>query len=579
MSTRSVPLRIPEAQRRRPELVQVRPRAFPLTALRAGIWGFGILLAAAQAWAFRYYVSADAISYLDMSDGVMPGGDWHRLINGIWSPLYPSLLGIVRSAFNISPANEIVAGHLLNLPFFIFAFGCFEFLLRSALRNLALRLPTWAVLSIVYALFLWASIGMITLTSLRADMLMSGFVYLATGMLVRMQGRLPQWSSYCTLGVIIGIGTLAKTPVLPLGLIILAASLFAVQNRQTALKMVAVSLLILLSIGSLYFVPLSRARHKLSFGESGKFNYLLYVNHVRPAWYVQNIGTAGGKLLHPPEKINSSPSAYAFSHSSLVTHPLRFDPSDWIVGARPRLAFKDQLRTCLATIRKLSRHSITLGPVLLCICFLSFLSWRDGRLVAGLRRAWTVWIVGLAGCLMYLLLNVEPRYVGSFLSLFCLGLILSFDIPAKLSRRAVAISTVLVVVVLLAPLAATSGIRFFKSLGGGNGDAEAAMELSRAGIRPGDKVARISGTVTDLGIERIARVEVIGEVGIGDAQLFWNAAPETQQAILQLFASRGARAVVATAIEASPATHSQWNHLGSTRYWAWYPKSPAPQGF
>ena len=91
MSTRSV--RIPVSpsppQRPAPELVQRQPRPVGVPAVRAAFWVLGVVLAGVQAWAFRYYVSADAISYLDMSDGVMPGGSWHRLINGVWSPLYP----------------------------------------------------------------------------------------------------------------------------------------------------------------------------------------------------------------------------------------------------------------------------------------------------------------------------------------------------------------------------------------------------------------------------------------------------------------------------------------------------------
>jgi hypothetical protein len=57
--------------------------------IRLLFWSFGILAASAQAWLLRFKFSADSISYLDMSDGVLAGGDWHQLINGTWSPLYP----------------------------------------------------------------------------------------------------------------------------------------------------------------------------------------------------------------------------------------------------------------------------------------------------------------------------------------------------------------------------------------------------------------------------------------------------------------------------------------------------------
>jgi len=50
------------------------------TALRLVFWILGLSLACAQAWVYRYQTSADSISYLDMSDGIMPGGDWHRIV-------------------------------------------------------------------------------------------------------------------------------------------------------------------------------------------------------------------------------------------------------------------------------------------------------------------------------------------------------------------------------------------------------------------------------------------------------------------------------------------------------------------
>jgi hypothetical protein len=137
MSTRSLPVQ----------------SGLPLTALRVSFWTVGLLLASAQAWISRYQLSSDSISYLDMSDAVLPGSSWSRLINGVWSPLYPFLLGAFRRIFRISPNNEIAIAHLLNIVFFVFAFLCFEFLLRGvstafapatvARHDEAVAMPRW----------------------------------------------------------------------------------------------------------------------------------------------------------------------------------------------------------------------------------------------------------------------------------------------------------------------------------------------------------------------------------------------------------------------------------------------------
>jgi hypothetical protein len=179
MSTRN--LRIPvssiQAQGPAQEIVMRKPVAASDGALWVIFWSFGLALAVAQCWMFRYRVTADSISYMDMSDGVMSGGNWHRLINGVWSPLYPFLLGLFRRVFSISPANEIPTGHFLDIGFFLFAFICFEWLLRVVTRQISERnemlpgspasLAKWAFLSLGYSLFLWASIAEISVRNLR----------------------------------------------------------------------------------------------------------------------------------------------------------------------------------------------------------------------------------------------------------------------------------------------------------------------------------------------------------------------------------------------------------------------------
>jgi len=533
-----------------------------------------------QAWAFRYYVSADAISYLDMSDSVMPGGDWHRLINGVWSPLYPFLLGVFRRILHVSPANEIVAGHLLNLAFFLFAFACFEVLLRRAMRKIEVAPDLqWIFPTVAYSLFLWGSIVKISLTSLRADMLMSGFVYLSAAILLHMKDREARWNEYCLLGVVVGTGILAKEPMLPLGVVILAATLFAVKNWRPALKMVAVSSLIFLATGSLYFLPLSLSRGRFTLGESGTFNYLVYVDQARPLWYLQDAGLASGGFVHSPQKIYSNPSAYVFSHDSLVTHPLRFDPSDWIIGAHVRFAAKNQLRTCLENVPKLARSLVQLSPVLLLIVVMGVTSRRNrAPFKSLLRKAWPIWLIGLTGLAMYVPLRIESRYIGAFLALLFMGAIFSFDLPSSASRRVLTASAVFAVLGLLLPVFVTSAQRYLESLRIQNADADAAAELAKLGINLGDRVARISPTVTDLGIERVARVEVVAEVAIGDAHRFWISPSSDQNVILGLFASNGARAVIATAPDSLNALHG-WSRLGSTHYWVWLPNTATGAAF
>lgn len=553
------------------------------TLTRSVFWILGFGLAVAQAWVFRYRASADSISYLDMSDGVLPGGNWHRLITGVWSPLYPFLLGLTRLTFRISARHEVAAGHVLNLGFFAFAFVCFEYFLRIAIRGIENRndslakpavlvpLPRWAYASLAYSLFLWASISAISTRELRPDMLMSGFLYLAVGLLLRMREHPPRWCEFLALGVVLGMGFLAKAPMLPLGVLILALSLAVVENWRAAMKMTVTALALMLLIGSLYFVPLSLARKRLTMGESASFNFLVHVDRMGPTWYLQVPGWSRGTLLHPPERIFLAPPAYAFAVPQSVTHPLRFDPSIWTVGVRPHLALRPYLwvlREGIFVFLRLLRQLLGFAALVL---VLAWVLHRNKKLAESLRSNWPVWLIGLAGCAMYALVHVEPRYAGAFVVLLGLGFCLGVQVPEKFNSK-IALLTIVVAAALLLPVGWHIYVRHSQGVGKLDDDGLAAAELSKFGIQAGDRVARISPITYDLGIERIARVEVVAEVAFDHVGEFWAAPEPVQERLLGIFASRGAKAVIATQPMLNEGNAAQWRQLGATQFWVWLPK-------
>ena len=52
---------------------------------------FAVIAAAVDLWGSRYNLNPDGISYIEMARHALAGGP-HELINGLWSPGYPSLL-------------------------------------------------------------------------------------------------------------------------------------------------------------------------------------------------------------------------------------------------------------------------------------------------------------------------------------------------------------------------------------------------------------------------------------------------------------------------------------------------------
>jgi hypothetical protein len=432
-------------------------------------------------------------------------------------------------------------------------------------------LAEWAYLALGYSLFIWASISAISLKALRPDMLMSAFIYFAAAWLVYMKGRPARWNSYLLLGVLLGLGYLAKAPLLPLGILILILAVLIVKSCQAAVKMALTSLALLLLIGSAYFVPLSLSRGRLTLGESGTFNYLLYVDGIGPGWYMQDVGVARGAFLHVPQRLSSRPPAYAFPRASRVTHPLRFDPSEWVAGVYPRFSFAGQFRALRSNATQIAHLLRQLAGVLACLLVVSCFSWGRASLFSVLVSNWPIWLLGMSGCLMYTLVHVEPRYVGEFFVLVFIGFVCRLRIPLTLNKRYVVLSVIAIAGSILGPILWTTSIAYVRSRGLSNTDGQAAVELADLGVRSEDRVARIGRQPTDLALERIVRAEIVAEVDFRYAQAFWTMPPEGQQRLLQMLVAHGAKAVIATSPPPDRASSLGWKRLGVTRFWAWLP--------
>ena len=174
----------------------VPPPKFLSATIRVMGWSLGLTLAAADAWATRFSMNPDGVSYLDMGDAIWRG-DLHAAINGHWSPLYPCVAGLVLKVLRPSMYWEFPVVHLLNLVIFVWALIGFEFLLKNFIarrknakpspNSSATGLPEWAWWLLGYSVFLPASLTHITMRRATPDLLLSGFIYLAAGLLLRIR--------------------------------------------------------------------------------------------------------------------------------------------------------------------------------------------------------------------------------------------------------------------------------------------------------------------------------------------------------------------------------------------------------
>ncbi|HKY03473.1 MAG TPA: hypothetical protein VJQ56_01220, partial [Blastocatellia bacterium] len=322
-------------------------------------WTGGLGLAFLQAWSDRYAMNPDGVSYLDMADAYLRG-DWGMAINAQWSPMYSWLLSLAFYLFSPSPFWEFPVAHLVNFSVYIFAAACFEFLLGEiAVSNSATELtgrettgnllPEWAWRVVAYALFIWSSLELISLRVLAPDLLVAAFVYLASGILLRIRRGDGRTVTFAVFGLVLGLGYLAKAPMFILAFVFMAVSLVSAGSIRKLAPRVLVALLVFFSLSAPFITAISLTKGRLTFGDSARLNYAWFVNGVPRFAHWQGSDPEKGQPSHPTRKISTNPAIYEFAYPFKATYPPWYDPSYWYEGIRPRFDLKGQV-TLLASV-------------------------------------------------------------------------------------------------------------------------------------------------------------------------------------------------------------------------------------
>lgn len=547
--------------------------------VRIAFWFGAILSGALQAWNNRHVMNSDGICYLDLSDAYLAQG-WKGLINGHWSPFYPWLLAMARTALRPPGYWEFATVHLVNFLSFVFAAAAFEFLLSEFLETQKssrkqvgeVPFPAWAFRAIAYLAFLWLSLSLITLERKSPDMLMSIFVYLAIALVLRIRRHPESWVAYALLGFVLGMGYLAKAPMFPLAFVFFVVALFATRNFRSNAPRVLLAFVLFALVSAPLVVGLSRVKGRFTFGDSGRWNYLTEVNGAGPVWYMQDVGSARGKFIHPPQKIFDSPSAYAFVAPIEGTLPAWYDPSYWIEGALPRL---DRHRQLVKLLKNASVYLdlIFTHQVALLVLFITLVWMGAPGTATRIFRQWPAWLPPLAALAMYAVVLVEERYVAVFLIVLWVTLFSTVRLLGDAGNPRVVVGvTVALVFALGTPLLVSAAQDFNTGVlhRQRHTQWEMAEQLRHMGIQPGDRVGRIGG-LHRVEWARLLHVRVIAEISRDQAEDFWSSSRDTQLQVIESFRKVGARALVAEQIPpAEVFTSSQdWHRIGDGRFFVY----------
>ncbi|HEV2705902.1 MAG TPA: hypothetical protein VGV59_08250, partial [Pyrinomonadaceae bacterium] len=351
-------------------------------------------------------------------------------------------------------------------------------------------------------------------------------------------------------------------------------------------RRVALAALAFLLVGSVYFVPLSVTKGRLTPGESARLNYAWYVNRTKLHVHWRGEPEGSGMPQHPTRKIMDDPPVYEFRTPLRATYPPWYDPSYWYEGARARFDLAAQMSVLRANAQTLYRLLFDRTQALWCAVFLALYLWgwrRGARLTEAFAASWTLLVPSLVMLSLLTLVHVEARYTGAFVVLTWSALVSALRLPrGATSGRVATVAVVLLCALMLANLIPSSyGAARAAWFDWTRGEEPARREhwevseaLRRMGLREGDEVASV-GYAFDALWARLARVRIVAEITTGsleaptgDVERFWSSETRLREQVYELLAANGARVVVAHRMPPG-ASLVGWQRIEGTSYYVY----------
>jgi hypothetical protein len=538
------------------------------------VWLLSILLAAIHCWFGRHTMNPDGVTYMDISDAYR-AGHWKEALNGYRSPLYSWIL-LPALAIEASPEAEFARVHAVNFLIFLVTLFCFHFLLIGVMNAHSQSVfPDWALVVAAYALFLWSSLTVITLELVTPDLCVAAILYAATGMLLRIRQGDGRWAIFLLLGLILGIGYLAKAALLAFAPLMVILCALAIGDARKAIPK-----LMLLSFGfAIVAIPwiygLSSSKGRFTFGDAGKLAYGWAVQGV-PMLHWHGGPAANGVPAHPDRQIYSHPNAYEFASPNFGTYPPSYDFSYWAEGIIVRPELRTHIRRLGKSLREyLSFYDEQLSGVLAVV----FLLWLLGDRKAfwrNLGEEWRLLIPVSYGFVLYAQVWVDWRYFGAYLTLFWIALLCALRIPEFERRGQVTGAAAAAIVAVLGFHICAFSYARIRQQNPMEEHLRVVSVLRSLEIDPGSPVASI-GDASQAYWARLGRLRIVAEIpfalgdpvlqvpGISDVDVFWATSAEERRAVMRKLAETGAKAVIARDVPLGPAGLG-WQKVTGTPY-------------
>ena len=488
-----------------------------LSALRA----LAVLVGFFEFVAFRNVTLSDGISYLEIARNYA-GGRWSLAVNAYWSPLLSWLLAIPMKWPAIGDRWELTALHAVSFAAYLAGLAAADCLARRMVRKWttcsAGHLRAWYITA--YCIYIWAALYCIGILYCSPDMLVLAIV-LAIALLtvIIAEGRSTA-VTYWFLGLLVGLGYLAKAAMLPMALVYLSVIAWNMRRRNECLLRLVPSVVVLIALTAPFILALRAHTGHWTFGESARLNYAWEVCGAARSTHWQGEPGDIGVPLHPTRRLMSNPTVYEFNSVPAVTYAPWYDPSVWYAGIHPRFHPANELGVLFICGRYSLFLLLATPGVVLALFFIV-----RGRLVQPALRAMaeSAWLTvpAIVSIGMYAAVFVDRRYIAGPLAIIGMAFVAA-AIPLlrrKWALHALPIAaggTLLAfhgVIILGSVLVGAHDLVLPASWWSGPGQYELAREIRSQGLRPGDRIGYI-GQPINAYWALLDRVSIVAEVPV-----------------------------------------------------------------
>ena len=570
--------------------------------LKSVFWSLAIILGFIQTRSGRYLMWFDGPSYLDIADNYLKG-NWGAAINACWSPLYSWVLGIALYIFKPSPYWELYLVKSVNFAIYFFALISFDFFLNHIIEysknsenkkeeiNNILKKPDWVWISLGYTIFIWSSIVWILVHRDSPDMLVAALVYLATAFVIRIAINPLDRSNYVVLGIILGLSYLAKSFMLPLGVVYIISTIHISKriSLKSSMSRVSITALLMLLIALPFITAISLQKQRFTIGDAGKLNYAWYVSPVTDDHYWQG-STETGTPAHSTRKINKEPEIIEFATPISGSYPAWYDPSYWSDGIKPKFVLKNQIDI----VRQNLKYIVKLFLAFFLLFFFVLASINKECTVGFLKNIihnWRFFLTPVAGLISFILFTnltviIEPwvafqtRYIAPFVLMLFVFVLISVDVNGSLSRKILSGMVILTVILantalLFQPSFKRRTIEYpVKNIR--NYHWKVADNLGKMGVKAGDKVAVVGLEDEELYWARLAKVKIVAVISYD----YYSSSRRRQAIALNVLKNAGVKAVIIPSLPVWVSVSdvkklgSDWYKIGDTKTCIYKFKSP-----